>query len=164
MRVLLTDDSKTIRMVLRDVLTQLGYTDVLEAENGAKALEIVAQGGVEVLLLDLHMPVLDGLGTLKQLKSDPKTASIPVVIISSDTDMRVIDQARQLGAIGYIKKPFKADAMQKALAVALETQRRASASGRQTTGTSENPAVDAGDAKPVDSKPENKSWMKRILG
>ena len=90
MRVLLTDDSKTIRMVLRDVLTQLGHSDVHEAENGAKALEMVANGGFEVILLDLHMPVLDGLGTLKQLKADAKTAHIPVVIISSDTDMRVI--------------------------------------------------------------------------
>ena len=95
MRVLLTDDSKTIRMVLRDVLTQLGHSDVHEAENGAKALEMVANGGFEVILLDLHMPVLDGLGTLKQLKADAKTAHIPVVIISSDTDMRVIDQAHK---------------------------------------------------------------------
>lgn len=149
MRVLLTDDSKTIRMVLRDVLTQLGHTDVHEAENGAKALELVAQGGFEVILLDLHMPVLDGLGTLKQLKAEPKTAHIPVVIISSDTDMRVIDQARQLGAIGYIKKPFKPEAMQKALAVALETQRRSQ----------------SGPLKSVEpEKPENKGWMKRLLG
>jgi len=149
MRVLLTDDSKTIRMVLRDVLTQLGHTDVHEAENGAKALELVAQGGFKVILLDLHMPVLDGLGTLKQLKAEPKTAHIPVVIISSDTDMRVIDQARQLGAIGYIKKPFKPEAMQKALAVALETQRRSQ----------------SGPLKSVEpEKPENKGWMKRLLG
>ena len=149
MRVLLTDDSKTIRMVLRDVLTQLGHTDVHEAENGAKALELVAQGGFEVILLDLHMPVLDGLGTLKQLKAEPKTAQIPVVIISSDTDMRVIDQARQLGAIGYIKIPFKPEAMQKALAVALETQRRSQ----------------SGSLKSVEpEKPENKGWMKRLLG
>ena len=153
MRVLLTDDSKTIRMVLHELLVQLGHTDVLEAENGCKALELVAQGGVDVLLLDLHMPVLDGLATLKQIKENPKTAGIPVVIISSDTDMRVIDQARQLGAIGYIKKPFKAEAMQKALAVALETQRRA-ASNRQ-------PAVSE---PPVPEKPEAKGWMKRILG
>ena len=153
MRVLLTDDSKTIRMVLHELLTQLGHSDVLEAENGAKALELVAQGGVDVLLLDLHMPVLDGLGTLKQLKENPKTAGIPVVIISSDTDMRVIDQARQLGAIGYIKKPFKAEAMQKALAVALETQRRATSNRQPAAG--EPPAAD---------KPEGKGWMKRILG
>ena len=155
MRVLLTDDSKTIRMVLRDVLTQLGHSDVHEAENGAKALEMVANGGFEVILLDLHMPVLDGLGTLKQLKADAKTAHIPVVIISSDTDMRVIDQARQLGAIGYIKKPFKPEAMQKALAVALETQRRA------TSGPVKSVEPDKSEKS---EKSENKSWMKRLLG
>jgi two-component system chemotaxis response regulator CheY len=121
MRVLIADDSKTIRMLLTSLLRQLGYGEVVEAENGQVALERAAAGAVDVMLLDLHMPVLDGIATLRRVKADPATADIPVLIISSDSDMRKVVEARQLGARGYIRKPFTPDGLRKGLEAALQS-------------------------------------------
>jgi two-component system chemotaxis response regulator CheY len=121
MRVLIADDSKTIRMLLVSLLRQLGYADVVEAENGQVALERAIAGTVDVMLLDLHMPVLDGLATLRRVKGDQATADIPVLIISSDSDMRKVEEARQLGARGYIRKPFTSDGLRKGIEAALQS-------------------------------------------
>lgn len=115
MRLLICDDSRTIRVLLRTALAELGHTDVTEASDGTIALELIGQQTFDAVMLDLHMPQMDGLAVLRELKSKPATAKLPVVIISSDADMRNVEQARQLGALGYIRKPFRADGIAKAL-------------------------------------------------
>jgi two-component system chemotaxis response regulator CheY len=115
MRLLICDDSRTIRVLLRTALAELGHTDIVEAGDGTLALEAIAKQAFDAVLLDLHMPQMDGLAVLRELKSKPATAGLPVVIISSDADMRNVEQARQLGALGYIRKPFRADGIAKAL-------------------------------------------------
>jgi two-component system, chemotaxis family, chemotaxis protein CheY len=119
MRLLICDDSKTIRLLVRDALSKIGESDVTEVENGQLAVDAIRSGSYDCLLLDLHMPVMDGLTALRTLKEDHATMGVPVVIISSDSDMRNIEQARQLGALGFIRKPFKPEGLRKALDAAL---------------------------------------------
>lgn len=118
MRLLICDDSKTIRILLRAALKDLGHTDVTEAADGKACLDAVRAGRFDAVLLDLHMPQMDGLEVLKALRADTATANLPVVIVSSDADMRNVEQARLLGALGYIRKPFRPDGIAKALEAA----------------------------------------------
>jgi two-component system chemotaxis response regulator CheY len=115
MKVLITDDSATIRMMLKGILKQLNVTDVVEAANGLEAIEVAGREPIRLVLLDIHMPTMDGLACLEKLKNDPKTAQLPVIIISSDTVQQQLDRARELGAHAYIKKPFRVEGLRDAL-------------------------------------------------
>ena len=119
MKVLIVDDSATIRMMLKGILKQINITDVMEAGDGAQALEILTKESVQLLLLDIHMPKMDGLKCLECVKSTERTATIPVIIISSDTVQTQLDRARDLGAHAYIKKPFRIEGLRNALAACL---------------------------------------------
>ena len=116
MRVLITDDSATIRMILKGLLKQLQITDIKEATDGRSALDILEREKFDLLLLDIHMPVLSGLACLEQVKSREATAALPVIIISSDTTPAQIEAAEKLGAHAYIKKPFRIEGLREAIA------------------------------------------------
>ncbi len=118
MRLLICDDSKTIRILLKSALSELGHKDITEAGNGKDCLELLKTNKFDAILLDLHMPEMDGLEVLRNLRASTATANIPVVIISSDADMRNVEQARQLGALGYLRKPFRVDGIAKAIEAA----------------------------------------------
>ena len=126
MRVLLADDSMTIRMILKNLLGELGITDVAESRNGQEALDLLSQSQFDLVLTDIHMPKVDGLTVLEEIKTNPGSTHkyVPVVVISSDTDYRQIDRAKNLGAFGYIKKPFKRESLQAAIAAAQEAEAR----------------------------------------
>jgi len=109
MRALIADDSKTIRLILHNLLWELGIDDVKEAANGMEAIEALKGGGFDLVLLDLHMPQADGFDVLRA------TPEAPVLVISSDSDLRQIEKAMSLGARGYIKKPFRKDELQVAI-------------------------------------------------
>ena len=119
MRLLICDDSKTIRILLKSALAELGHKEVTEVGDGKACLDAIRAGKFDIVLLDLHMPQMDGLEVLKTLRADPQTAKLPVVIISSDADMRNVEQARQLGALGYLRKPFRVDGIAKAIEAAV---------------------------------------------
>ena len=119
MKVLITDDSATIRMMLKGLLKQLQITECLDATDGAEALELARSSGVQLMLLDIHMPNMDGLTCLAKLKENPATAGIPVIFITSDTVPAQLERARELGAHAYIKKPFRIEALREAIQAAL---------------------------------------------
>jgi len=119
MRLLIVDDSKTIRMLLRSLLAKIGYTDVDECDSAEAALSKLAAGPFDGMLLDVHLPGKDGLTVLKQLREDAKTAQLPVVMISSDNDIRNVELAKNLGANGFIRKPFSQDGLAKTLGAIL---------------------------------------------
>lgn len=118
MKVLIADDSLTIRMMLKSLLKQVDITDVVEAGDGAQALELVKQGPIDLLLLDIHMPQMDGLSCLAELRKQPATASLPVIMVSSDALPEQMARAKQLNATAYIRKPFRVEALREALAAA----------------------------------------------
>jgi len=107
MRVLLVDDAKSMRVVQKNILSTLGITDILEAENGNEALAILAeQMPVDYILMDWHMPEKDGYETLCEIRANNQYRSIKVIMCSSESDSVSILDALKAGANNYITKPF----------------------------------------------------------
>lgn len=119
MNILLVDNSTTIRALLAGLLKSIGHTSVIHAGDGRQALDKMANGDIDIVFLDIHMPVCDGFEVLEAMRDDPQLTNIPVIVISSDTDPRQIDRAMELGALNYIKKPFRADGLKHAISQAL---------------------------------------------
>jgi two-component system, chemotaxis family, chemotaxis protein CheY len=109
MKILITDDSETMRRILVNTLTQMGFTEILQAENGAKAIEQAQKhrDGLKLIMMDWNMPVMNGLDCLKKLKENPLTNPIPVLMATSESDRTQVIKAIQSGASNYIIKPFK---------------------------------------------------------
>lgn len=109
--VLIVDDSAAIRKILRRVLGQaeIPLGTVLEAGNGLEALEELKKNKVHLVLSDINMPQMDGLELLAQMRANPEWSSIPVVIISMEGGQEKVLEAVQLGAAGYVRKPFTAE-------------------------------------------------------
>ena len=117
MKILLVDDSSTMRRIQKNTLAALGYTDVIEAEDGADALEKLRQNpDVQLTLMDWNMPNMTGIESLKAIKSNPATKAIPVMMVTSEAEKAKIVEAIQNGASNYLVKPFEAAALQEKIA------------------------------------------------
>lgn len=103
--VLIVDDDKTTRFILRGILEQDGFT-VVEAENGAEALSIVERTPPDVVLVDVMMPVMDGFETCIRLRGLPTGEQIPVLMITARSDVPSVNRAFEVGATDYITKPI----------------------------------------------------------
>lgn len=117
MDVLIVDDSAAIRKILQRVLLQ---TDVpigkfLEAGDGAEALAALKDHKVGLILSDINMPNMDGLQFLHELKSRPELRGVPVVMITTEGSQAKVLEAVNLGAVGYVKKPFTAEQIKEKL-------------------------------------------------
>ena len=100
------DDDPATRSILEDMLTRKGYR-TLESANGAEALEqLQSEEGISLVLLDIHMPVMDGLQVLREIRHSIRTAGLPVIIVTSDQDPRREVQLLQAGADDYLHKPL----------------------------------------------------------
>ena len=107
--ILVVDDSSTIRSAIRRILEPMGYA-VAEAANGAEALEYCRErGDLDAILLDVDMPVLDGLGFLTQLRRSTGLPQPPVVMCTTHNTLPAIQRALSAGANEYIMKPFDAE-------------------------------------------------------
>jgi two-component system, chemotaxis family, chemotaxis protein CheY len=118
MKILIIDDSTVIRLMLKSLLKQYNFTNIVEATNGLEGIEILKKTPMDLILLDLHMPELDGLEVLKMLKNDAHWKTIPVIIVTSDSEKETIDEGMKLGAASYITKPFRNDGLREAIAQA----------------------------------------------
>ncbi|REL29763.1 diguanylate cyclase [Thalassotalea euphylliae] len=103
--ILAADDAKDTLMLLEFDLQAEGY-QVLKAEDGESALAAINNNNVDILLLDLYMPGMSGIETLKQLKATPEQANIPVIMLSASDDEDKIVEALELGAHDYVTKPY----------------------------------------------------------
>ena len=102
--VLVADDSPTVRALVRFALEDAGH-QVLEAGDGAQALAVLADAAVDVVLLDVEMPVMDGYQTVAALKADPHTADVPVVFLTARTGSDDVVRGLRLGGHDYLRKP-----------------------------------------------------------
>ncbi len=106
---LIVDDFSTMRRIVRNLLKELGFNNIDEAEDGADALKKIRNGGVDFVISDWNMPKIDGLQLLKNIRSDAKLNKIPLLMITAEAKKENILTAAQAGANGYIVKPFSAD-------------------------------------------------------
>jgi len=113
MKVLLTDDSSTMRKIQKRVLAGMDITDVLEASNGKEALELISQHKFDFVLLDVNMPEMNGMETLKAIRGNPDSAKLPVIMCTSVADKGQVMEAIKAGATNYLVKPFQPEDLQK---------------------------------------------------
>lgn len=117
-KVLIADDSETIRLVLNDILSIDEHEIVAEACDGAEAVDFYRQHNPEIILLDLAMPKKDGLTVVKELLEYDPNAKI--ILITASDDQKIISQCLELGAKSYIPKPFDFNTVLKTVTTILE--------------------------------------------
>ena len=107
-KFLVVDDFSTMRRIVRNLLKELGFTNVDEAEDGAVALQKLKGGGFDFVVTDWNMPNMDGLMLLQTIRADATLKTLPVLMITAEAKKENIVAAAQAGASGYIVKPFTA--------------------------------------------------------
>jgi two-component system chemotaxis response regulator CheY len=115
--VMIVDDSAAIRKILRRVLQQaeVPVGQVHEANDGLEALEVLKSHTINLMLCDINMPNMDGIELLGKVKATENLRSVPVVMITTEGSQARVMQALELGAAGYVKKPFTADQIKEKL-------------------------------------------------
>ncbi len=115
MKILVVDDFPTMRRIIRNLLKDLGFENVDEAEDGVIALEKLRNGNFEMVVSDWNMPNMDGLTLLKELRQDEELSSLPVLMVTAEAKKENIIAAAQAGANGYVVKPFTAATLEEKL-------------------------------------------------
>lgn len=108
MKFLVVDDFSTMRRIVRNLLKELGYTNVDEAEDGVVAMQKLSAGGVDFVVTDWNMPNMTGIELLRAIRANGSLAHLPVLMITAEAKKENIIEAAQAGASGYIVKPFTA--------------------------------------------------------
>jgi len=121
LNILVVDDSTAIRKILIRVLRQtaLAIGEIFEARDGVEALEIVRNHPLNLVLSDINMPNLDGLGLLAELKGNDQWRALPVVMITTEGSEEKVGLAIRLGSAAYIRKPFTAEQIQEKIGAIL---------------------------------------------
>lgn len=119
-KFLVVDDFSTMRRIVRNLLKELGYSNVDEAEDGVIALSKLKGGGFDFVVSDWNMPNMDGLAMLQHMRSDPELKHLPLLMVTAEAKKENIIAAAQAGANGYIVKPFTAATLDEKLAKIFE--------------------------------------------
>ncbi|NTW67112.1 MAG: chemotaxis protein CheY [Nitrospirae bacterium] len=109
MKILVVDDFSTMRRIVKNVLKQLGYENIEEAEDGAAALVKLKAGSYGFMVSDWNMPNMDGLQLLKEVRKDPQLSSLPILMVTAEAEKDKVVTAIQAGVNNYIVKPFTAE-------------------------------------------------------
>lgn len=108
LRFLVVDDFSTMRRIVKNLLNDLGYANVQEADDGQTALPMLKSGGFDFLVTDWNMPGMPGLDLLKAVRADPALSKMPVLMLTAEAKREQIIEAAQAGVNGYVIKPFTA--------------------------------------------------------
>lgn len=114
-KILVVDDFPTMRRIVKNLLKDLGFENVDEAEDGVMALEKLRNGNFEFVLSDWNMPNMDGLVMLKEIRADANLSHLPVLMVTAEAKKENIIAAAQAGASGYVVKPFTAATLEEKL-------------------------------------------------
>ncbi|MBS6059470.1 MAG: chemotaxis response regulator CheY [Pantoea sp.] len=120
MRFLVVDDFNTMRRIVRNLLKELGFNNVEEAEDGVDALTKLRAGGFDFVISDWNMPNMDGLQLLQTIRADATLGKLPVLMVTAEAKKENIIAAAQAGASGYVVKPFTAATLEEKLGKILE--------------------------------------------
>ncbi len=107
-KVLTVDDSRTMRDMVTFTLKGAGY-EVVEAADGQQALTVIAAHKVDLVITDLNMPVMDGLTLIRRLRAAPAHRTLPILMLTTESDESKKSEGRSAGATGWIVKPFNPD-------------------------------------------------------
>ena len=110
-KILAVDDFSTMRRIVRNILRQLGYNNITEAEDGVTALEHLKQNRADFIISDWNMPNMTGLELLKAVRADANLKDIPVLLVTAEALKENVVEAVKAGVNGYIVKPFTAETL-----------------------------------------------------
>jgi two-component system, chemotaxis family, chemotaxis protein CheY len=120
LKFLVVDDFSTMRRIVKNLLQELGYANIEEADDGTTAVPMLKSGDFDFLITDWNMPSMPGLELLKYVRADPKLAKMPVLMVTAEAKREQIVEAAQAGVSGYIIKPFTAQTLSEKLAKILQ--------------------------------------------
>lgn len=112
MKILVVDDFSTMRRIIKNLLRDLGFTQVAEADDGQTALPMLLNGDFDFLITDWNMPGMNGIELLKMVRSDSKLSAMPVLMVTAEAKRDQIVEAAQAGVNGYVVKPFTAQTLE----------------------------------------------------
>jgi two-component system chemotaxis response regulator CheY len=107
-RILAVDDSPSVRQMVKLSLSGAGY-DIVEAGDGAEGLSKARASTLDLVVTDLNMPVMNGLGLIRELRKLPAYRGVPILFLTTESDPEMKQQAKAAGATGWITKPFQQD-------------------------------------------------------
>ena len=110
-KVLVVDDFATMRRIVKNILTQLGYKSVVEADDGTTAINVLKQEKIGLIISDWNMPKMTGLDLLKNVRANPEWAKIPFIMVTAEAQQDNIILAVKAKVSQYIVKPFTADTL-----------------------------------------------------
>lgn len=105
---LVVDDFSTMRRIIKNLLNDIGYPNVTEADDGNSALPLLKNGRFDFLITDWNMPGMSGLDLVKQVRADARLSKMPVLMLTAEAKREQIVEAAQAGVSGYVIKPFTA--------------------------------------------------------
>ncbi|OPX18780.1 MAG: response regulator [Desulfobacca sp. 4484_104] len=115
MKILIVDDFSTMRRIIKNILRQLGFTNVQEADDGSTAWPKIQSEPFDLIITDWNMPKMSGLELLKAIRSDENLKELPVLMVTAEALKENIIEAVKAGVSNYIVKPFTAETMQEKL-------------------------------------------------
>ena len=107
-KILVVDDFSTMRRIVKNLLGELGFTNMQEADDGSTAITALQAGDFEFVVTDWNMPGMTGIELLRAIRADAKLAHLPVLMVTAEASREQIIEAAQAGVNGYIIKPFTA--------------------------------------------------------
>ncbi len=111
MKILIVDDFSTMRRIIKNLLRDLGFNNIMEADDGTTALPLLQKGGFDFLVTDWNMPGMQGIDLLIAIREDPDLSSLPVLMLTAESKREQIIEAAQAGVNGYVVKPFTAQTL-----------------------------------------------------
>jgi two-component system chemotaxis response regulator CheY len=108
MKILVVDDFSTMRRIIKNLLKDLGFTNIQEADDGNTALPMLNQGDFDFVVTDWNMPGMQGIDLLRAIRADEKLKPLPVLMVTAEAKKEQIVAAAQAGVNGYVVKPFTA--------------------------------------------------------
>ena len=111
MTILTVDDFSTMRRIIRNILRQIGYNNIVEADDGSAALKVLESQDVDFVISDWNMPNMSGLELLKAVRANDKLQKIPVLLVTAEALKENVVEAVKAGVNGYIVKPFTAEVL-----------------------------------------------------
>jgi two-component system chemotaxis response regulator CheY len=120
MKILVVDDFSTMRRIVKNLLGDLGFKNIEEADDGNTALPKLQSGNFDFLVTDWNMPGMTGIDLLKAVRADPNLASLPVLMVTAESKREQIIEAAQAGVNGYVVKPFTAGTLEEKISKIFE--------------------------------------------
>ena len=111
MKILVVDDFATMRRIVKNILTQLGFKNIIEADDGTTAMKVLQQEKIDLIISDWNMPKMTGLELLKSVRAEPSWAQIPFIMVTAEAQQDNIILAVKAKVSQYIVKPFTADTL-----------------------------------------------------